>query len=42
MYVKILGKGLTNGLDDTNLTTGKEYSINFIKQLKNLVVRFSL
>ena len=27
--ILILGKGPRNGLDDTTLTAGKEYSINF-------------
>ena len=30
--ILILGKDLTNELDDTILTAGKEYSINFSKQ----------
>ena len=32
----ILGKGLTDGLDDTTLTAKKEYSLNFTGQQKKL------
>ena len=39
-YILILGKGTTNGLDDTTLTAEKKFSINFTESRKK--VCFSL
>ena len=36
----VLGKGPTNGLDDTTLTAEKEYSINLTEQQKELCLSF--
>ena len=33
-YISILGKGPTQGLDDTTLTAEKEYAINYSEQQK--------
>ena len=33
----ILGKGLTNGLDDTALTAEKKYFINFTEKQKKFI-----
>ena len=35
----ILGKGLTDGLDDTTVTSEKEYSLNFTEQRKNFFLK---
>ena len=36
--ILILGKGLTDGLDDTLLTAEKEYSMNFTEQQNKLCI----
>ena len=36
--ILILEKGPADGLDDTSLTTEKEYSINFTEQNKKKIV----
>ena len=36
---KILGEGITQGLDDTTLTAEKKYSINFTQNKKKLYLR---
>ena len=38
----ILGKGLTDGLDDTTVTSEKEYSLNFTEQRKNFFLKICI
>ena len=40
--ILILGKGPNDALDDTTLTTGKEYLMNFIEQQNKLRFKFAL
>ena len=41
-YILILGKRLTQGLDDTALTAEKEYAIHFSEQQENLCASWFL
>ena len=41
-YILILGKGPTQGLDDTTLTAEKEYAINFSEQQEKFCFKFAL
>ena len=40
--ILILGKGPNDALDDTTLTTEKEYLMNFIEQQNKLRFKFAL